>query len=64
LASRNVWIVQRGLIMCVLIPMLAGICVALRGLPWQWFLVDCAFAPAAALPLAIALYDIRQSVSP
>jgi hypothetical protein len=57
---RNVWIVQCGLIMCILIPVLAGICIPIRGLPWQWFLIDCAFAPAAGVPLWIALRDIKQ----
>jgi len=40
--------------------MLAGICIPLRGLPWRWFWIDFAFAPAAALPLWIAYRDIRQ----
>jgi len=57
---RNVWIVQCGLIMCVLVPVLAAICVPLRGLPLRWFWVDTAFAPAAGLPLWIALRDIRR----
>ncbi len=58
---RNVWIVQCGLIMCVLIPVLAGICIPLRGLPFFWFWIDVAFAPAAGLPLWIALRDIRRA---
>ena len=57
---RNVWVVQCGLIMCALVPVLAGICIPLRGLPWQWFWIDFAFAPAAGLPLWIALRDIRR----
>ncbi len=57
---RNKWIVQCGLILCGLIPVLAGICVPLRGLPWQWFWIDTAFAPAAALPLWIAYRDIEH----
>ena len=44
-------------------PILAGVCVPLRGLPWQWFLVDSAFAPAAALPLWIALGDIKRAAA-
>jgi hypothetical protein len=58
---RNVWIVQCGLIMCVLVPVLAGVCVPLRGLPLRWFWVDTAFAPAAGIPLWIALRDIRRA---
>lgn len=58
---RNVWIVQCGLIMCVLVPILAGICIPIRGLPLVWFWIDFSFAPAAALPLWIALRDIRRA---
>ena len=58
---RNKWIVQCGLIMCALVPVLAGICIPLRGLPLTWFWIDFAFAPAAALPLLIALRDIRAA---
>ena len=57
---KNIWIVQCGLIMCALVPVLAGICIPLRGLPLCWFWIDFAFAPAAALPLWIALSDIRK----
>jgi hypothetical protein len=58
---RNIWIVQCGLIMCALVPVLAGICLPIRGLPGCWFWIDCAFAPIAALPLWIALRDIRHA---
>jgi len=58
---RNVWIVQCGLIMCALVPVLAGICIPIRGLPLCWFWLDFAFAPAAALPLWLALRDIRRA---
>jgi hypothetical protein len=58
---RNVWVVQCGLIACVLVPVLAAICIPIRGLPWWWFCIDAAFAPAAGLPLWIALRDIRRA---
>ena len=58
---RNVWIVQCGLMMCVLVPVLAGICIPIRGLPPVWFWIDSAFAPAAGVPLWIALRDIRKA---
>ena len=57
---RNIWVVQCGLIMCALVPVLAGVCIPIRGLPPVWFWIDFAFAPAAALPLWIALRDIRR----
>ena len=46
--------------MCALIPVLAGICVPARGMPMSWFWIDFSFASAAALPLWIALRDIRR----
>jgi hypothetical protein len=57
---KNVWVVQCGLIMCLLVPVLAGICIPIRGLPLRWFWIDFAFAPAAGIPLWIALRDIRR----
>lgn len=61
---RNRWVVESGLIMCALIPLLAGICIPLRGLPWQWFFIDFAFAPGAGIPLWIAWLDIRRAERP
>jgi hypothetical protein len=57
---RNIWVVQCGLVMCALVPVLAAICIPIRGLPFCWFWIDFAFAPAAALPLWIALREIRK----
>ena len=56
---RNKWIVQCGLIMCALVPVLAGICNPIRELPGWWFWIDFSFAPGAALPLWIAYRDIK-----
>ncbi len=57
---RNIWVVQFGLLCCAGIIPLTLICLPLRGLPWWWALVDCAFAPAAALPLWIAYRTLRK----
>jgi len=46
--------------MCALVPLLAIICIPLRGIPLSWFFIDFAFAPGAAIPLFIALRDIRR----
>jgi hypothetical protein len=58
---RNKWIVQCGLIMCLLILVLAGAGIPLRGLPWQWFFVDAAFGVVAGVLLGIAYSDIRAA---
>jgi len=57
---RNIWVVQYGLIMCILVPVLEGICIPIRGLPLRWFWIDFAFAPGAGLPLWVALRDIKR----
>jgi hypothetical protein len=57
---RNKWIVQCGLIMCALVPVLGAICIPLRHIPIMWMWIDFAFAPAAALPLYIALRNIKK----
>ena len=57
---RNKWVIQCGLIMCACVPVLAAICIPIRGIPGWWFLVDAAFAPGAAIPLWIAYRDVRQ----
>ena len=50
---RNVWIIEFGLIACVGVFPIALICGALRGIPWYWRLVDCAFGAAGFVPLWI-----------
>ena len=42
------------------VSILWGDCIPLRGLPSYWFWIDLAFAPGAAIPLIIALRDIRK----
>lgn len=53
---RNVWVVQAGLIACALVFPLALICGPLRGIPFYWRLIDCAFGVFGAVPL---LYCLR-----
>ena len=58
---RNIWIVQFGLICCVAVIPLALICGPIRGIPWFWLAVDCAFAPLAGIPLWMAYRLLRKS---
>jgi hypothetical protein len=48
---RNVWVLQAGLIACVLVLPLALICGPLRGIPLYWRLIDCSFGVLGAVPL-------------
>jgi hypothetical protein len=57
---RNIWVIQFGVICCVLVPVLAGVFVPIRGLPAAWFWIDFAFAPGAAIPLLVAWRDVAK----
>jgi hypothetical protein len=51
---RNVWVVQFGMIACVLVIPLALICGPIRGIPFAWRLIDCSFGVFGLVPLAVA----------
>jgi hypothetical protein len=57
---RNVWIVEWGMICCVLVIPLALIFGPLRGIPFFWRLFDCAFGVFGIVPLWLVRRDIRQ----
>lgn len=50
---RNVWVVEFGMIACVLVVPLALICGPIRGIPLYWRLIDCSFGVVGFIPLAI-----------
>ena len=46
--ARNRWILEWGLICCAGVIPLAIICGPIRGIPWGWTLIDCAFSIVGA----------------
>jgi hypothetical protein len=48
---RNAWVVEAGMLACVLVVPLALICGAVRGIPMYWRLIDCSFGVFGFLPL-------------
>jgi hypothetical protein len=56
---RNKWVVQFGMIACVLVIPLAAICGPLRGIPWFWMPVDMSFGVVGIVPLMLAYRHIR-----
>ena len=48
---RNIWIVEFGMIACVLVIPLALICGGFRGIPFWWRLIDCSFGVVGIVPL-------------
>ena len=51
---RNIWVVEFGMIACLLLIPLALICGPIRGIPFCWRLIDCSFGVFGLIPLAIA----------
>lgn len=51
---RNMWVVDFGLIACVLVIPFALIFGSLRGIPFFWRLIDCSFGLVGIIPLWLA----------
>lgn len=50
---KNIWVVEFGMIACLLVIPLALICGPIRGIPFFWQLVDCSFGVFGLIPLVI-----------
>jgi hypothetical protein len=48
---RNIWVVEFGMIACVLIIPFAFVMGSIRGIPVWWRLVDCSFGVVGIIPL-------------
>ena len=51
---RNIWVIEFGMIACVLLIPLALIFGPIRGIPFGWTLVDCSFGVVGIIPLWLA----------
>jgi len=50
---KNIWVIQFGMIGCVLVIPYALLFGAIRQIPWWWRLIDCSFGVCGIVPLAI-----------
>ena len=57
---KNIWVLQFGLIACILIFPLAFIAGYFRGIPIGWRLIDCSFGAFGFLLLWICYYKTKQ----
>jgi len=57
---RNVWVITFGLIACAAIIPMAMIFGGVRGIPFNWRLIDCAFGVVGAVPLGLARYSVAR----
>ena len=55
---RNKWVIEFGMIACVLIIPFAFIAGHFRGIPIGWRLIDCSFGIIGLIPLSICLSKI------
>ncbi|RYG32234.1 hypothetical protein EON81_21120 [bacterium] len=57
---RNVWVIEWGMIACVLVLPLALICGPLRDIPVAWRIIDCSFGIVGIVPLYICRRLIKK----
>jgi len=58
--ARNLWVVELGMIACVLVIPVALVFGAIRGIPFYWRLIDCAFGVVGIVPLWLVRRDIGR----
>lgn len=61
---KNIWVIEFGLIACVLIFPLAFIAGHFRGIPIGWRLIDCSFGVFGFLPLWICYTKTKKLIKP
>lgn len=49
---KNIWVIQFGMIACIMVFPLALIAGPIRGIPFFWRLIDCSFGIVGFIPLA------------
>ena len=57
---KNKWVIEFGVIACILIIPFAMIAGHFRGMPFWWRLVDCSFGIIGLAPLMICLKNIKR----
>ena len=57
---KNIWVVQFGIIACLLIIPLALLAGPVRHIPFFWTMIDCSFGLFGWIPLYICLTKIRM----
>jgi len=57
---RNVWVVEFGMIACVLVVPFALVMGSVRGIPFGWRLIDCSFGVFGIIPLWFCWRLIKQ----
>ncbi len=59
---RNIWVVEFGMIACVLVVLFALVWGGFRGIPMFWRLIDCSFGVLGIVPLWLAERAARRLI--
>ncbi len=57
---RNIWVIQFGMIACIMVFPLALIAGPIRQIPFYWQMVDCSFGVFGFLLLRMCYMTIRK----
>jgi hypothetical protein len=57
---KNIWVIEFGMIACVMVFPLAFIAGPIRGIPVYWRFIDCCFGIFGIIPLYIVYRDIKK----
>ena len=60
---KNIWVIEFGLIACILIFPLALIAGPFRGIPMGWRVIDCCFGVFGAVPLWICYSKTKELIA-
>jgi hypothetical protein len=60
---RNLWVIEFGMIACVLVPPWALLLGPLRGIPTGWMLIDMSFGILGFIPLWFARRSILEHMA-
>jgi hypothetical protein len=60
---KNIWIIEFGIIACLMVIPLALIAGPVRGIPFYWQLIDCSFGILGLIPL-IWCYKLIKKLEP
>ena len=56
---RNIWVIEFGMISCLMVFPLAFICGTIRQIPFYWQIIDCSFGVFGLIPLYICHQKIK-----
>lgn len=59
---KNIWVIEFGMIACLMVIPLALIAGQVRGIPLGWRMIDCSFGIFGIIPLAICRREIKTLI--